>query len=187
CRLRARSGAGAVMNARIAPASTRTAANVTTVTAPVGASSRKDPNIPAALAAVPAIQPITSATPMCEENKPPTSAGTMTKQHTGGGDRRGEDHAERQVEHKIPECDFSNAARSVHMVGRGQQRSSEQPMNRSDDAVENDELRELVCGPRQNAAPQHLFDVLGALRGAIDAEHRRSRGDHIEHTNEGFL
>src|SRR5260370_30258686 len=81
-RLRLRSGAGAVMNARIAPASTRTAANATTVTAPVGASSRKEPNIPAALAAAPAIQPITSATPLWEENKPPTSAGTMRKQKT---------------------------------------------------------------------------------------------------------
>jgi len=70
------------MNARIPPASTRTAANVTTVTAPVGASSRKEPNIPAALAAAPAIQPITSATPMWEENKLPTSAGTMRKQKT---------------------------------------------------------------------------------------------------------
>ena len=70
------------MNARIAPATTRTAANVTTVTAPVGASSRKDPNIPAALAAAPAIQPITSATPMCEENRLPTSAGTKRNQNT---------------------------------------------------------------------------------------------------------
>ena len=70
------------MNARIPPASTRTAANVTTVTAPVGASSRKEPNIPAALAATPAIQPITSATPMWEENQLPTSAGTMRKQKT---------------------------------------------------------------------------------------------------------
>jgi len=52
------------------------------VTAPVGASSRKEPNIPAALAAAPAIQPITSATPIWEENKLPTSAGTMRKQKT---------------------------------------------------------------------------------------------------------
>src|SRR5262252_7547399 len=81
-RLRLRSLAGAAMKARTAPASTSAVANATTVTAPVGASSRKDPNIPAALAAAPAAQPITSATPMCEENKPPTSAGTMRKQKT---------------------------------------------------------------------------------------------------------
>ena len=73
------------------------------------------------------------------------------------------------------------------MVGRGQQGPSQQPMNRSDDAVENDKLYEFVCGHRQNAAHQHLFDVLGALRGAIDDEHRRSRGDHIKDANEGFL
>src|SRR5262249_33450872 len=82
CRLRLRSAAGAVMKARIDPATTRTAANVTTVTAPVGASSRKDPNIPAALATAPAIQPITSAPPRGEENKLQTSAGTMRKQKT---------------------------------------------------------------------------------------------------------
>src|SRR5262249_39636759 len=82
CRLRLRSGGGAVMKARIAPATRRTAANVTTVTAPVGGSRGKAPNIPAALAAAPAIQPMTSATPMWEENKLPTSAGTMRKQKT---------------------------------------------------------------------------------------------------------
>jgi hypothetical protein len=42
-RLRLRSVGGAVIKARIAPAITSAAANVTTVTAPVGASSRKDP------------------------------------------------------------------------------------------------------------------------------------------------
>ena len=56
-RLRLRSGAGPVMRVRIAPAITSPAANATTMTAPVGASSRKEPNIPAALAALPATQP----------------------------------------------------------------------------------------------------------------------------------
>ena len=81
-RLRLRSVTGAVIKARIAPAITSAAANATTVTAPVGASSRKDPNIPAALAAAPATQPIASATPMCEENRLPMRAGTMRKQNT---------------------------------------------------------------------------------------------------------
>src|SRR5262249_46985112 len=40
------------------------------------------------------------------------------QQDTGGGDRRGDDHAERQVENKIPECEFSNLGRRVHVVGR---------------------------------------------------------------------
>ena len=70
------------MNARTAPASTRTSANATTVSAPVGASSRNEPNIPAALAIVPASQPISSATPMRAENKVPISAGTIRKQNT---------------------------------------------------------------------------------------------------------
>ena len=70
------------MKARMAPAITSAAANAITVTAPVGASSRKEPNIPAALAAAPAIQPIASATPMCGENRLPMRAGTMRKQNT---------------------------------------------------------------------------------------------------------
>src|SRR5262249_24262763 len=82
CRLRLRPAAGAVMKARIDPATTRTAESVATAPAPGGASSRKAPNIPAALATAPAIQPITSATPLWEQNKLPTSAGTMRKQKT---------------------------------------------------------------------------------------------------------
>ena len=38
--------------------------------------------MPAALATAPAAQPISSATPTCEENRLPTSAGTMRKQNT---------------------------------------------------------------------------------------------------------
>ena len=70
------------MKARTPPATTSTAAKATTVTAPVGASSRKDPKIPPALATAPATQPISSAAPMCDENSVPTSAGTIRKQNT---------------------------------------------------------------------------------------------------------
>src|ERR1700704_3751249 len=80
--LRLRSLAGATTKARTAPAAIRTAANATTVTAPVGASSRKEPNIPTALATAPATQPTANATPIRDENKPPTKAGTMRQQNT---------------------------------------------------------------------------------------------------------
>jgi hypothetical protein len=59
-----------------------TAAKARTVTAPVGASRTKEPKIPHALATAPAVQPITSATPIWDENKNPTSAGTIRKQNT---------------------------------------------------------------------------------------------------------
>src|SRR5262249_59643082 len=79
---RRRAPPGGGRRARPAPASTSAVANATTVTAPVGASSRKDPKIPTALASAPAAQPIASAGPMCGENRPPISAGTMRKQNT---------------------------------------------------------------------------------------------------------
>ncbi len=70
------------MKARTAPARIRTAAKATTVSAPVGASIRNEPKIPAALAIAPASQPIRSATPMRAVNKVPIRAGTIRKQNT---------------------------------------------------------------------------------------------------------
>ena len=71
-----------------------------------------------------------------------------------------------------PKMPFVRSTSDLGIVRRRQQRPSYEPMKTPDGAVEHDELDQLVRGHGQDAADQHLLDVLGALRGAIDDEHR---------------
>ena len=53
--------------------------------------------------------------------------------------------------------------------------------------VEHREFRDLVRCHRQDAADQHLLDVLGALRRPVDDKHGGGSRDDVEHADEGFL
>ncbi len=60
-------------------------------------------------------------------------------------------------------------------------------MKHADSGIKDNELDQLVRAHRQDAADQHLLDMLGALRGAVDHQDCCSGRDHIEHADEGLL
>jgi len=130
--------------------------------------------------------PITSATPVCEENRLPTSAGTMRKQNTSKTPAVATEevttHAERQVEDQVPTQELAHVpCAHRRCLPAASKRSAYEPMECSDDAVEHDELQQFRLPSPTGMPPTSIFlTCLGALWGAIDHQHGGGRREHIE-------